>query len=71
VIEPQEMRSAALPSDGRRHAIQPADVRGRFHRARSLVFVALTGLWAVLPWVHVGGNPAVFIDVDARRLFLA
>ena len=38
IVAPSESRSctsAALPRDGRRHAIQPADVRGRFHRARS------------------------------------
>ena len=50
--------------------IQPADVRGRFHRARTAVFVLLIGLWAALPWVQIGGHPAVFLDVDARELFL-
>jgi cytochrome c oxidase accessory protein FixG len=69
-MEPVEMASAALPADGRRAAIQPADVRGRFQRARAAVFVALIGFWAALPWVHVGGHPAVFIDVDARALYL-
>jgi cytochrome c oxidase accessory protein FixG len=66
----EEQPSAALPPDGQRHAIQPADVRGRFHAARNAVFLVLIGVWAALPWVRVGGHPAVFIDVDARRLFL-
>jgi cytochrome c oxidase accessory protein FixG len=69
IVEP-ELTSASLPSDGRRRAIQPADVKGRFHSARNLAFVALVGLWAALPWIPIGGHPAVFIDVDERRLFL-
>jgi cytochrome c oxidase accessory protein FixG len=59
-----------LPKDGRRHAIQPADVRGRFARVRSAVFVALIVFWAALPWVQLGGHPAVFLDVDTRQFFL-
>jgi cytochrome c oxidase accessory protein FixG len=66
----EEQPSAALPPDGRRHAIQPADVRGRFHVARNAVFLLLIALWALLPWVTIGGHPSVFIDVDARELFL-
>lgn len=70
IADQPDLPSAALPSDGHRHAIQPADVRGRFSTARRIVFVALIGLWAVLPWVNVGGHPAVFVDVDERELFL-
>jgi cytochrome c oxidase accessory protein FixG len=66
----RELPSAALPADGRRHAIQPADVHGRFTTARNVVFALLIGLWAALPWVSIGGNPALFLDVDARQFFL-
>jgi cytochrome c oxidase accessory protein FixG len=66
----RDPESAALPTDGRRHAIHPADVRGRFHRARSVVFVGLMGLWAALPWIRIRGNPAVFLDVGRREFFL-
>ncbi len=34
------------------------------------MFVLLIGLWTALPWIKVGGNPALFVDVDRRRLFL-
>jgi cytochrome c oxidase accessory protein FixG len=70
IFDGRELTSEALPLDGHRRAIQPADVRGRFQRARRVGFAFLVGLWAVLPWLRVGGNPAVFIDVEARRLFL-
>jgi polyferredoxin len=64
-----ELLSAALPSDGRRHAIQPADVHGRYQRARRFVFAGLMALWAALPWVQIGGHPALFVNVDERQLF--
>jgi cytochrome c oxidase accessory protein FixG len=70
IFDSPELPSAALPADGRRLAIQPADVRGRFHRARRVVFAALMGFWALLPWVKIGGNPAFFADVSGRRLFV-
>ena len=66
----EELSSEALPLDGRRRAVQPADVTGRFHNARRLVFLALIALWIALPWIPVGGHPAVFIDIDRRTLYL-
>jgi cytochrome c oxidase accessory protein FixG len=65
-----ELASAALPSDGRRRAIQPADVRGRFASARRMMFAALILLWAALPWLTIKGHPALFIDVSQRKLFV-
>jgi cytochrome c oxidase accessory protein FixG len=70
IADQPELPSAALPTDGRRRAIQPADVKGRFHRARAIGFVLLIALWAALPWVKIGGHPAAFIDVDTREFFL-
>jgi cytochrome c oxidase accessory protein FixG len=65
-----ELSSESLPSDGLRKKIQPADVRGRFQRARAVVLVLLIGFWAALPWVRVGGHPALFLDVESHELFL-
>ncbi len=62
--------SAALPADGRRKRIQPADVRGRFQKGRTVVMALLIALWATLPWVRVGAHPAVFVDVESHELFL-
>jgi cytochrome c oxidase accessory protein FixG len=64
-----ELPSASLPADGRRSRIHPADVHGRFRRARTAVYAALIVLWAVLPWIRVGGHPALFVDVETRELF--
>lgn len=62
--------TGSIQGDGGRKRIVPADVRGRFDRARQAVFVLLIVLWAALPWVQIGGAPAVFLDVDARRFYL-
>jgi len=62
--------SGSLGKDGRRRRPYPADVSGRWLRARRAVYYALIALWAALPWIPVGGHPAVFLDVDRRQFFL-
>ena len=61
---------SSLNADGTRAFVFTADVHGRFARARVLVFVALIALWAALPWIPVGGHPAVFLDVEDRAFYL-
>lgn len=60
----------SLGRDGKRKRPYPADVSGRFARARIVVFWLLIALWAALPWIPVGGHPAVFLDIDKRQFFL-
>ena len=62
--------SGSLGKDGRRRRPYPADVKGRWTRARRAVYFALIALWAALPWIDVKGHPAVFLDVDRRQFFL-
>lgn len=59
----------SLGVDGKRRRPYPADVSGRFVRARRAVYLALLAFWAILPWVDIGGHPAVFLDVEQRRFF--
>jgi cytochrome c oxidase accessory protein FixG len=62
--------TGAIRTDGSRRVIHPAEVRGRFHTARSAVFYALVVLLLALPWIRVGGRPAVLLDIAARQFFL-
>jgi cytochrome c oxidase accessory protein FixG len=62
--------SGSLGADGRRRLVVPADVRGRFQRARRAAFALLVALWLALPVARVGGAPAVFLDVAARKFYL-
>jgi cytochrome c oxidase accessory protein FixG len=66
----ESLHSEALPLDGIRKAIQPADVHGRFNTVRRLGFALLIGVWILLPWLRVGGHPALFIDIERRTLYL-
>jgi cytochrome c oxidase accessory protein FixG len=60
----------SLGRDGHRKRPYPADLKGRWLRARRVVYAALIALWAALPWIPIGGHPAVFLDVDKRQFFL-
>jgi len=61
---------SSLSGDGRRNFVYTADVKGRWNTARKAVFVALIAVYAALPFVKIGGHPAVFLDVEHREFFL-
>jgi cytochrome c oxidase accessory protein FixG len=61
---------SALRPDGKRVAIQTLDVRGRFIRARRIVFGMLIALYLAAPVVRIGGHPAIHLDIARRRFFL-
>ena len=60
----------SLQSDGRRKAVHPADVKGRFTTRRNVVFALLIAIYAILPWIKIGGQPALFLDVVNRKFYL-
>ncbi len=62
--------SGALRHDGSRRVIHPADVHGRFNTARKALFYALVAFMLSLPWIKINGNPAVLLDIAARRFFI-
>lgn len=64
------MGEGSLGRDGRRRRPYPADVSGRFARARRIGFAVLIAIWAALPWIPVRGHPAVFLDIEKRQFFL-
>jgi cytochrome c oxidase accessory protein FixG len=59
-----------IRDDGSRLFLHPSDARGRFTRWRRLSGWLLIGIYLSLPWIPVGGHPAVFLDVAARRFHL-
>ena len=63
------MRSS-IRTDGTRITVHPADLHGRFDRLRRGIFALLMAVYVVLPWVNIGGHPAVLLDVARRRFFL-
>ncbi|MDP3276180.1 MAG: cytochrome c oxidase accessory protein CcoG [Deltaproteobacteria bacterium] len=61
--------SGAIRNDGSRRVIHPADVSGRFHTARKALFYLLVIVMLALPWIRIRGNPAMLLDIPARRFF--
>jgi len=68
--KPSLEKLSMVGKDGSRQAIHPADVKGRFLRRRTIVYLLLIAIYVSLPFVEVGGRPAVFLDVGARQFFL-
>jgi cytochrome c oxidase accessory protein FixG len=63
-------RLASTDEKGRRVYIHPADVVGRFKNGRVIIQAVLLITFLVLPWVRMGGQPAVLLDVVNRRFAL-
>jgi cytochrome c oxidase accessory protein FixG len=59
-----------IQADGSRFFLHPADVRGSFTRWRRVTGWGLIIFYLALPWIPVGGHPAVFLDVAERRFHL-
>lgn len=59
-----------IREDGSRPFLFPADTRGRFTNARRLAALVLIGVYLALPWIRIGGYPAVFLDVAELRFHL-
>ena len=58
---------SSIRADGSHVRLQPADAPGRFRRWRRLAAGLLLALYLALPWIRVGGYPAVLLDLAARR----
>jgi cytochrome c oxidase accessory protein FixG len=56
-----------INDDGSRYFLHPADVRGFFNRLRRFTGLFLIAIYLLLPWIPVGGYPAVFLDIAERR----
>ena len=59
---------STLEADGSRHWIHPKLARGRFLRRRRIVGYTLIALFVALPFVRIGGRPALLLDLVARQL---
>ncbi len=57
----------SVNADGSRYFLHPSDVSGRFTLWRRVFGAVLLAVYVLLPWVPVGGFPAVFLDLATRR----
>ncbi|MBK8979080.1 MAG: cytochrome c oxidase accessory protein CcoG [Planctomycetes bacterium] len=59
-----------INEDGSRNTIHTADVRGRFQRRKKLIWTLLIAIYVVLPWIEIGGHPAILIDIPHSNFYL-
>ncbi len=64
---PEARVLSTLNLDGTRRWLQPRSSPGRFHLARLVVAWLLILVFTLLPWIDVGGRPAVLLDVVRRE----
>jgi cytochrome c oxidase accessory protein FixG len=65
--KPDLVSVTSINRDGSRYFIHPADVKGWFTLGRRVFGVLLVAIYVLLPWIPIGGNPAVFFDLLERR----
>jgi cytochrome c oxidase accessory protein FixG len=59
-----------LNPDGTRRKIHPKLARGRHYRARLASAWGVIALFVTLPFIKIGGNPLVLLDIPAREFTL-
>lgn len=55
---------------GSRQWVYPRSIQGRFQRIHRITGVVFALFLIVAPWIPINGNPAVRVDLPARRLYL-
>ncbi len=54
----------------RSEKIYPREVRGLFSRLRVITVWVLLGLYYLLPWLSIDGQPLVLFDLPARKFYI-
>ena len=67
ILEAPEEVLSTMTRDGKRKWLYPIPSKGSFNRQRLILGWALIVLFVMLPVVHIGGKPAVFLDFIHRE----
>ncbi|MHC4377575.1 MAG: cytochrome c oxidase accessory protein CcoG [Planctomycetota bacterium] len=70
LLQPTEQVLSTLRADGSRRWLTPRLAKGKLWRRRRIVAYALLALFSALPWIQIGGHPALQIDVANWQLHL-
>ncbi|MEM9553606.1 MAG: cytochrome c oxidase accessory protein CcoG [Acidobacteriota bacterium] len=60
----------SVNADGSRNYLYPADVAGRWQVRQKYIWAVLIAIYAGLPWITIGGHPAIHIDLASRNAYL-
>ncbi|MCA9240682.1 MAG: 4Fe-4S binding protein, partial [Planctomycetales bacterium] len=67
LLEPEERVLSTLEHDGSRRWLFPRLSQGRFWHRRRLVAYLLIATYALLPFIKIGGKPAILLDIANRQ----
>ncbi len=67
MLEAPDRVLSTLNRDGSRRWLRPIVSAGRFLKARLLTAWLLIGLFVALPFIRIGGKPALLLDIAARE----
>ena len=70
MLEPPTAVLSTLERDGSRRWLYPRVSRGRFWLRRRGVAYLLMALFLLLPYLQIGGRPAILLDIVRRRFYL-
>lgn len=70
LLKPEARVLSTLESDGSRRWLYPKLSKGRLWQARRWIAYGLIAIYALVPYIHVGGKPMVLIDVVHRQFHL-
>jgi len=68
--ESQERVLSTLNADGTRRWLRPRLSRGRFLTGRRVLAWVLIAIFTLLPYLRIGGKPAILLDILHRRFAL-
>lgn len=70
LLAPNEHVLSTLEADGSRRWLYPRVAPGRFLTRRRIVAYLLIAVFTLLPFLTIGGKPAILLDIAARRFTL-
>ena len=60
-------RLATTDEHGNRVYIYPEDVKGKWKKRRTYMYWGLIFFYLVLPWIYIGGKPALMLNIAERQ----
>ncbi|MEL6548382.1 MAG: 4Fe-4S binding protein, partial [Myxococcota bacterium] len=67
LVHPSERVLPTLNQDGTRRWLNPKRSPGRYLSARAWVVWTLIGVFVALPWIRIGGRPAIWLNLPDRE----
>ncbi len=55
-----------INTDGSRNFLHPADVKGRWQKLKSSIWLLLIAIYVLMPWIRIDGRPMIHIDLPGR-----